>query len=378
MEVGAPLRLAVAGVGNNISALLQGVYLYREIIKRQGERDLPGIRRPRIGGIGVGDAEFVAAFDVHPDKVGKDLRDGAYTAPNNYPMLGVEVPLQGVRVEKGIGPGSSEGADRAVAAQGGEGAGQLVGAQDAEGAERVVKSLVATGAEVLLYSLPTGLQWAADAYAQAALDAGVAFVNCTPELVARAPETMARFERAGLPLVGDDLASHLGASVVHRTLLMLLAQRGLTLDSSYQLNFGGNEDFRNLRDHGGSKRQSKLNALAADDVTLDAVEVIPSAGHIAHLRDNKVAMINLEARGWAGTPISIDLKLKVQDSSNAAGVIIDLIRIAGICRRLGRKGFPTAAASILKSPAGGNVTPDVADAACAELDRLAGEQTPAR
>jgi myo-inositol-1-phosphate synthase len=351
MEVRAPLRLAVAGVGNNISALLQGVYLYREMIKKQGERDLPGIRRPRIGGIGVGDVEFVAAYDVHPDKTGRDLRDSAFTAPNNYPMLDVEVPFQGVRVERGIGP------------------------EGAEDVERVVKSLVATGAEVLLYSLPTGLQWAADAYAQAGLDAGVAFVNCTPEMVARVPETMARFEKAGLPLVGDDLASHLGASIVHRTLLKLLSQRGLTLESSYQLNFGGNEDFRNLRDHGGSKRLSKLNALAAADVTLDAVEVIPSAGHISHLRDNKVAMINVEARGWAGTPVSVDLKLKVQDSSNAAGVIIDLIRIAGVCRRLGRMGFPTAAAAVLKSPAGGHAAPDIVEAACAELDRLAAAQT---
>ncbi|MDF5751639.1 inositol-3-phosphate synthase [Spongiactinospora sp. TRM90649] len=347
MDVSGPVRLAVAGVGNNISALLQGVHLYREMIGKTGEDGLPGIRRPRIGGIGVGDVRFVAAYDVHPGKIGQDLREGAFAPPNNYPALDVEVPPQGVQVEKGID------------------------AQTGEGAERVVKSLADAGAEVLLYSLPTGLQRAADAYAQAAVDAGVAFVNCTPEPVARNPETMARFEAAGLPLVGDDLASHLGASVVHRTLLILLAERGLTLNSSYQLNFGGNEDFRNLRDHGGSKRQSKLNALAAGQVVLDAVEVIPSAGHIAHLRDNKVAVINIEAVGWAGTPISVDLKLKVQDSSNAAGVIIDLIRIAGVCRRLGLAGFPAAAATVLKSPAGGHVKPEAAEAACAELDRLA-------
>jgi myo-inositol-1-phosphate synthase len=226
--------------------------------------------------------------------------------------------------------------------------------QDGRAFQRVVSRLREAQAEVLLYSLPTGLQWAATAYARAALEAGVAFVNCTPEIVARSPELLAEFAAAGVPLIGDDLASHLGTSVVHRALLGLLAERGLSLASSYQLNIGGNEDFRNLRERGASKRQSKLNALAQEGVDTTKVEVIPSAGYVSHLRDHKVAILNIEGLGWAGTPVSVDLKLKVQDSSNAAGVIIDLIRIAAAAGRDRRGGFAAAAVGVLKSPAGGH------------------------
>ena len=352
MPKNEPLKLAVAGVGNNISALLQGVYFYRHLQAR-GQESLPGIRHPMIGGLGVADVEFVAAYDVNPNKIGKDLRAGALAEPNNYPVLDVELPAQAVEIENGLQP---EGGARR---------------------ETVVKSLAGSGAEVLLYSLPTGLQQIAEEYALAAADAGVAFVNCTPEIVARSPEIMAAFEAAGLPLIGDDLAGHLGTSVLHRALLGLVVERGLTLESSYQLNFGGNEDFRNLREHGNSKQQSKLNALARDGIPLDAVEVIPSAGYISHLRDNKVAVLNVEARGWAGTSVSIDVKLKVQDSSNAAGVIIDLIRIAAVARRAGSSGFPLSAAGILKSPAVGHdrIGPGEIDIAAAELERLAAQPT---
>lgn len=168
------------------------------------------------------------------------------------------------------------------------------------------------------------------------------------------PELLAQFEGAGIPCVGDDLASHLGASIVHRSLLQLFGERGITLDSSYQLNFGGNEDFRNLRDHGASKGESKINALRQEGLDTSKVHIIPSAGYVSHLNDNKIAMINVEGLGWAGRPVSIDLKLKVQDSSNAAGVIIDLIRIAALAKRQKLGGFPLAAASCLKSPAVGH------------------------
>ncbi|REH18147.1 myo-inositol-1-phosphate synthase [Kutzneria buriramensis] len=331
----ASLRLAVAGVGNNISALFQGAELYRRM-SAQGiaESEFPGVKRPRIGGLGVSDLRFVAAFDPHPNKVGREFHQAVLAEPNNYPLLAGELPA----VDVGVDPGLSEkDVDETSPAF-----------------RRVVQRLRESDAEVLLYSLPTGLQWAATAYARAALAAGVAFVNCTPELVARSPELLAAYEQAGVPLIGDDLASHLGTSVVHRALLGLLSQRGLTLTSSYQLNFGGNEDFRNLREQGASKRQSKLNALAQDGVDTGNVEVIPSAGFVAHLKDHKVAILNIEGQGWAGTPVSLDLKLQVQDSSNAAGVIIDLIRIAAASRRAGVGGFAAAAVRILKSPAGGH------------------------
>lgn len=327
----SPIRLAVAGVGNNISALFQGVELYRRLREDgRAEQDLPGIKWPRIGGIGVSDVEFVAAFDVHPNKVGVKFREAVVAEPNNYPLLDVELPDLAVSVDAGLTE------------------------NDSPAFRRVVRRLRESEAEVLLYSLPTGLQWAATAYARAALEAGVAFVNCTPEIVARSPELLAEFTAAGVPLIGDDLASHLGTSVVHRALLGLLSERGLSLASSYQLNIGGNEDFRNLRERGASKRQSKINALAQEGVDTTNVEVIPSAGYISSLRDHKVAILNIEGLGWAGTPITLDLKLKVQDSSNAAGVIIDLIRIAAAARRNRRGGFCAAAVKVLKSPAGGH------------------------
>lgn len=335
MKTSPNLRLAVAGVGNNISALFQGVQLYRELITAGSpDTELPGVKRPVIGGLAVDAVDFVAAFDVHPNKVGLPFHEAVLAPPNNYPRLEVALPEQAFTVQPGLRAGAAE-----------------PGTPDVD---RVVRILKQSGAEVLLYSLPTGLQWAAEAYAQAALAAGVAFVNCTPETVARSRDVMAEYEKAGLPLIGDDLASHLGASVVHRALLGLLAERGLGLVSSYQLNLGGNEDFRNLREAGASKRQSKLNALAQSGVDTGNVEVIPSAGHVPHLLDCKVAMMNIEGVGWAGTPVSIDLKLKVQDSSNAAGVIIDLIRVAAAARRAGIVGFVPAASAVLKSPPGGH------------------------
>jgi myo-inositol-1-phosphate synthase len=342
------MRLAVAGIGNNISALLQGVYFYRELAARLGPDDgLPGIRRRYIGGLAVDDVALVAGFDVLPAKIGRDLREAVFTPPNNYPNLGADVPAQGVKVAGGLTLEDGE----------------------VRGHAEVVAELRRSKAEVLLYSLPTGLQWAAEAYARCSLEAGVALVNCTPEIVARDPQTLAAFENAGVPLIGDDLASHLGTSVVHRTLLRLLQDRGLTLASSYQLNFGGNEDFRNLLQNGGAKLQSKKNALAQGPAELDLIEVVPSAGYIRHLKDNKVAILNVEAIGWGGTPVSLDLKLKVQDSSNAAGVIIDLIRIAAAARRQEFGGFNAAAAPLLKSPPFGH-WPDEAAGAEAALEGL--------
>ncbi|WP_107657303.1 myo-inositol-1-phosphate synthase [Nocardia suismassiliense] len=344
------LKLAVAGIGNNISALLQGAYFYRVLADELPEDSFPGVLRARIGGLSVSDIAFVAAVDIDAAKVGTDLADAIFAGPNNYPTLDVSVPAQGVTVHAGL---AREHTDADL--------------------DQVAAIFRDSGAEVLLYSLPTGLQWAADAYAEVALRAGLAFVNCTPEVVARNEKTLAEFVDAGLPLVGDDLASHLGTSIVHRKLLQLLGERGITLENSYQLNLGGNEDFRNLREHGSSKRQSKLNALAGDSATLDKIEVIASAGYVSHLRDNKVAYLNVEGRGWANTPVSLELRLRVQDSSNAAGVIIDLIRIAAAAKRSGLSGYIPAATMQLKSPAHGHhaYTTAIIDASLAELDHVA-------
>jgi len=350
------MRLAVAGVGNNISALLQGLYFYHELLKQHvGSAGLPGILHPRIGGMNVDDVEIVAAFDVRAEIIGQDLHAAIFQAPNNYPHLGVTMPQQAAKVALGLDLDQSGAVVRR---------------------EQVVDELRRSEAETLLYSLPTGMQWAADAYAQCCLEAGVGFVNCTPEIVARNSEVLAAFVTAGLSLIGDDLASHLGTSVVHRSLLRTISERGLTLRSSYQLNIGGNEDFRNLLQNGGSKKKSKKNALAQSAADLDLIEVVPSAGYISHLKDNKIGMINVEAVGWGGTPVSVDLKLKVQDSSNAAGVIIDLIRIAAAAQRCGLSGFHAAASPMLKSPPFGHPDDEVsaAETALASLEpRVAAE-----
>lgn len=348
------VQLAVAGMGNNISALFQGAEYYRKLSGGDvPEERFPGVTLPRIGGIGVSDIDFVAAFDVHPNKAGAKFADAVLAPPNNYPRLDVDLPNPDVIVDEGLTTADADPSSDAF--------------------RHVVSRLRGSGAEVLLYSLPTGLQWAATAYAKAALEAGVAFVNCTPELVARDTDLLAAYEAADVPLIGDDLASHFGTSVVHRALLGLLRDRGLTLSSSYQLNFGGNEDFRNLREAGASKRISKINALTQDGLDTSRVEVIPSAGFIGHLNDNKVAILNVEGQGWAGTPISLDLKLKVQDSSNAAGVIIDLVRIAAAAGRGQLGGFSPAAVPVLKSPAGGHpkYTPDDVKEARSRLDGIA-------
>ncbi|MGH9173753.1 MAG: inositol-3-phosphate synthase, partial [Vicinamibacterales bacterium] len=322
-------RVALAGIGNNVSALVQGVYFYRELIARQGDETLPGIRRPVIDGLGVGDLTFVAGFDVAESKVGQDISEAILTEPNNYPRLDVEVPALGVVVEQGIIEG------REIEAQ----------------IARVAGVLAASRAEVLLYALPAGRPWAAVAYAEAALRAGVGFINTTPDVIARDNFLLERFTAAGLPLIGDDLASHFGTSVVHRALLQLLAERGLTLVSSYQFNLGGNQDFKNLVDHADEKRQSKLNALAADEPTRDKVRVMPF-GYLPELGDRKIAHVNIEGLGWAGMPVSLDVKLAVYDSSGAAGVTIDLIRLAASARRAAIGGFVESALGLLKSPPG--------------------------
>jgi myo-inositol-1-phosphate synthase len=339
----APLRLAVAGIGNNISALVQGIEYYKTLGNTSGD-DLPGVKNPEVGGLRVTDIDVVAAFDIQPDKIGQELGKAILTPPNNYPRLAVSVDRYTARVQPGIRQEN----------------GRTVGEQE------VAAALKAANAEVLLYSLPTGLQWAADAYARSALSAGVGLVNCTPETIARNDDFLAQFTAKGLALIGDDLASHLGSSIVHRNILSLLSERGITLQRSYQLNFGGNEDFKNLRQNSESKLSSKKNALAGVKTGAGLVEVIPSAGYVSQLGDRKVAVMNVTGLGWAGTEVTLDLTLKVQDSSNAAGVIIDLIRIAAAIQRAHHPGFSPAAVRLLKSPPRGHQTYAPQDVAAAQ------------
>ncbi|MEV0716545.1 inositol-3-phosphate synthase [Asanoa sp. NPDC050611] len=307
------VRVAVVGVGNNTSALVQGIAFYRET------GSLTGVHRPEIDGLGVGDIEFVAAFATSPEKVGRDLTEAIFLPPNNVPRLDCALPPAGVAVTRGL--------------------------VDAGEVDRVAEALA--GAEVLLYSAPSGRPGTALAYAAAARKAGVAFVNTTADPVARDPGCLAEFAAAGLPLLGDDLASQFGTSVLHGSLLRLLADRGLTLVSSYQVNLGGTEDFRNLVENPNTKKQSKLNALSG----VDKVQLAP-LGYLPQLGSRKVAHLNLEAQGWAGAEVSLDVKLTVHDPAGAAGVNIDLIRIAASALRNGRGGSPEESVRLFKSPPG--------------------------
>jgi myo-inositol-1-phosphate synthase len=312
------VKVAVVGVGNNVSALVQGIALHR------ATGSLVGIRRPVLDGLGVADIDFVAAFATSPGKIGTDLCAAIFLPPNNFPRLAAELPLSGVTVRRG-----------------------LTGA-DASEVERVAGDL--SGADVVLYAAPSGLPETARAYAEAALRAGAAFINTTSDPVARDPRLLDRYVAAGLPLLGDDLASQFGTSVVHHALLRLLEERGLTLTSSYQVNLGGTEDFRNLVENSNTKHQSKLNALAAEGAA-DRVQVAP-LGYLPHLKSQKVAHINLEAQAWGETSVSVDVKLKVHDPSGAAGVNVDLIRMAASALRQRRAGYPAEATPLLKSPPG--------------------------
>jgi len=314
------VKVAVVGVGNNISALVQGIALHR------ATGSLVGVRRPVLDGLGVGDIDVVAAFAISPEKTGKDLAEAIFLPPNNFPRLIRELPLSGVTVRRGL--------------------------TDATEVERVAGELA--GAEVVLYAAPSGRPETAQAYAGAALRAGAAFINTTSDAVARDPQWLDRFAAAGLPLLGDDLASQFGTSVVHHALLRLLEERGLTLISSYQVNLGGTEDFRNLVENSNTKLQSKLNALTADRSTAGRVQVAP-LGYLPHLKSRKVAHINIEAQAWGGTAVSLDVKLQVHDPSGAAGVTVDLIRMAAGALRQHRAGYLAEAAPLLKSPPGTSI-----------------------
>jgi myo-inositol-1-phosphate synthase len=306
------VRVAIVGVGNNTSALVQGIAFYR----RTGS--LVGIRRPEVAGIGVADVDVVAAFAISSDKVGQDLHTAIFVPPNNFPRIGPPIPESGVTVERGL--------------------------VDAAEVARVAAML--NGGEVLLYSAPSGRPDTARAYAEVALRAGAAFVNTTSDPIARDEILLGRFTDAGLPLIGDDLASQFGSSVVHRALLRLVEERGLTLDSSYQVNLGGTEDFRNLVENPNTKKQSKLNAVGSSQVQMAPL------GYLPQLKSSKVAHLNIEAQGWAGTEVSLDVRLKVHDPSGAAGVNIDLVRLAADALRNGQGGYLPSADELLKSPPG--------------------------
>ncbi|ACA17024.1 Myo-inositol-1-phosphate synthase [Methylobacterium sp. 4-46] len=333
------LRVAIAGVGNCASSFVQGLTYYRGAAP---DEVVPGLMNVVLGGYHVADVEVVAAFDVSAAKVGRDLAEAIAAPPNNTARF-AEVAPTGVTVARGP---TLDGIGRYL---------RDMVPESGEAPVDVAAALERAGAEILVSYLPVGSQAATEHYAEAALRAGCAFVNCIPVFIASNPEWRARFAARRLPLIGDDIKSQVGATIVHRTLAHLFGERGVRLDRTYQLNFGGNSDFRNMleRERLESKKISKTQAVTSQvDRPLDPSDIhVGPSDYVPWLSDRKWAHIRLEGTAFGGVPLNLELKLEVWDSPNSAGIVIDAVRCAKLAldRRLG--GALTGPSSwFMKSP----------------------------
>jgi myo-inositol-1-phosphate synthase len=333
------VKVALVGVGNCASSLVQGVRFYQDA--SDNER-VPGLMNVRLGGYHVGDIRFVAAFDVNAGKVGQDLATAIAAQPNNTIKF-ADVAPTGVTVQRGP---TLDGLGTYVK--------DVVPESDVSAVD-VAEALRNSGADVVVSYLPVGSQAATEFYADAALKAGCAFVNCIPVFIASQPDWVRRFEEAGVPLVGDDIKSQVGATIVHRALANLFRERGVRLDHTYQLNFGGNSDFRNMleRERLESKKISKTRAVTSQidhHLSNDDAHVGPS-DFVPWLTDRKFAYIRLEGTSFGDVPLNVELKLEVWDSPNSAGVVIDAVRCAKLAMDRGVGGVLTGPSSyFMKSP----------------------------
>jgi myo-inositol-1-phosphate synthase len=333
------IRVAIVGVGNCASSLVQGVHYYRNA--DPADR-VPGLMHVRFGDYHVSDIEFVAAFDVDAKKVGRDLAEAIVASENNT-ITFCDVPPTGVTVQRGP---TLDGFGQYYR--------EIVDEAD-ERAVDVVAALRAARVDVVVCYLPVGSEDAAKFYAQAAIDAGAAFVNALPVFIASDPAWAAKFESAGLPIVGDDIKSQVGATIVHRQLAKLFEDRGVELLRTYQLNFGGNMDFMNMleRTRLVSKKVSKTQSVTSQiphEMSAHDIHIGPS-DHVPWLADRKWAYIRLEGRTFGDVPLNAELKLEVWDSPNSAGVIIDALRAAKIAKDRGLAGpVHSASAYFMKSP----------------------------
>ena len=333
------VRVAIIGVGNCASALVQGVEYYRNA---PDDKFIPGLMHPRFGGYHVGDIEFSAAFDIDARKVDRDLSEAIWEAPNNTVKF-ADVPHLGVPVQRGM---THDGLGQYLS--------QMITKAPGSTAD-IAGILRDTGTHVVVNYLPVGSEMATKWYVEQVLDAGCAFVNCIPVFIAREAYWRRRFEERGLPIVGDDVKSQVGATIVHRVLTRLFMDRGVRLQHTSQLNFGGNTDFYNMleRDRLVSKKISKTDAVRSQlthELPADSVHIGPS-DYVPWLADRKWAHIRLEGQGFGDQPINVELKLEVWDSPNSAGVVIDAIRCCRIALDRGIKGALMApSAYLMKSP----------------------------
>ncbi len=333
------IRVAIVGVGNCASSLVQGVHYYRDA--KPDER-VPGLMHVQFGEYHVRDVEFVAAFDVDGKKVGLDLADAIGASENNTIKI-CDVPPTGITVQRGH---TLDGLGKYYR--------ETITESDASPVD-VVAALREAQVDVLVCYLPVGSEQAAKFYAQCAIDAKVAFVNALPVFIAGTKEWADKFTAAGVPIVGDDIKSQIGATITHRVLAKLFEDRGVTVDRTYQLNVGGNMDFKNMleRDRLESKKISKTQSVTSqlvDDIDPRNVHIGPS-DYVAWLDDRKWAFIRLEGRNFGDVPLSLEYKLEVWDSPNSAGIIIDAIRAVKIAKDRGVGGPILSASSyFMKSP----------------------------
>jgi myo-inositol-1-phosphate synthase len=337
--VARSLRVGIVGVGNCASSFVQGLSYYRSA---NANEPVPGLTHVELGGYHVGDIEISSAFDVTAAKVGRDLSQAVLAAPNNTHSF-AEVPQSGIMVRRGP---TLDGIGRYM---------RPVLEESDEPEVDVAEELRRSRTDVLVSYLPVGSQQASEFYAEQALDAGCAFVNCIPVFIASDPGWRRRFEQRGLPVIGDDIKSQVGATIVHRVLANLFRERGVRLERTYQLNFGGNADFRNMleRERLESKKISKTQAVTSQlDVPLepDDVHVGPS-DYVPWLTDRKWAHIRLEGTTFGGVPLNLELKLEVWDSPNSAGIVIDAVRCAKLALDRGVAGALEGPSSyFMKSP----------------------------
>lgn len=319
------IKVTIAGIGNCASSLVQGVEYYKDVDEKSGF--IPGISHNVFGGYRIKDIEFVAAFDVDKNKVGKDLSEAIFTEPN-CTLKFSEVTNLGVKVERGPlldGLGKNLKKEIPVDIH-----------QEAVNVADVLKE---SGADILINYLPTGSKRASEFYAEQALIAGCGFINAIPEFIAPDAKWGRRFKDAGLPLAGDDIKSQVGGTIVHRILTDLFIKRGVKIEESYQLNIGGNTDFYNLSEE--SRARSKLASKTAAVESLipyKTTVIMPLPNYAGFLGDNRICYIQLKGRKFGMTPITIDMKISVEDSPNSAGVMVDVIRAMKIALDKGISG----------------------------------------
>jgi myo-inositol-1-phosphate synthase len=351
----ARIKLAIVGVGNCASSLIQGIEFYRSRSDSDSDSDsprqIPGLLHREIGGYRPGGRGVGGAVDVDVRQVGKDIAEAIFEAPNCTAVFQRDVPKTGVRVRMGpvldgVAPHMAEYAEARRF---------LVSDEREPSRQEIVEALEKSGAEVMLNYLPVGSEQAARLYAECALEAGVALVNCMPVFIASDPAFARRFAERGLPVVGDDIKAQLGATITHRTLTDLFRRRGVKLERTYQLNTGGNTDFLNMlnRSRLTSKKRSKteaVQAVAAERLADEDIHIGPS-DYVAWQNDNKVCFIRMEGRLFGDVPMNLELRLSVEDSPNSAGVAIDAVRCAKLALDRGRAGvLESPSACFMKHP----------------------------